>query len=98
MRGVSSALGFLIAALATDGVSSYVSRIDQIDSDKVLKIYRDMSEAAIRSLVEAGGDVNTITIKRRVEMRYLGQGFEIAVDLPDDLTDVNLPELLKTGF
>ncbi len=96
--GVSSALGFLIAAPATDGVSSYVSRIDQIDLDKVLKIYRDMSEVAIRSLVEAGGDVNTITIKRRVEMRYLGQGFEIAVDLPDDLTDVNLPELLKTGF
>ena len=96
--GVSSALGFLIAAPATEGVKSYVSRIDQIDLDRVLKLYGEMSETAIQSLVEAGGDVNTITIKHRVEMRYVGQGFEISVDLPDDLSNANLPELLKAGF
>ena len=96
--GVSSALGFLIAAPATEGVKSYVSRIDQIDPDTVLENYQDMSETAIQSLVEAGGDVNTITIKHRVEMRYVGQGFEIAVDLPDELDGANLPELLKAGF
>ena len=96
--GVSSALGFLVAAPATEGVKSYVSRIDQVDSDKVKELYQEMSEVAIKSLVEAGGDVNTITIKHRVEMRYVGQGFEIAVDLPDDLDSAELAELLKAGF
>ena len=96
--GVSSALGFLIAAPATEGVHSYVSLVDQLDLEKVLKIYQNMSETATQSLVEAGGDVNTITIKQRVEMRYKGQGFEISVDLPDDLTGVNLSELLKADF
>jgi N-methylhydantoinase A len=96
--GVSSALGFLIAAPATEGVHSYVSLLDQLNLEKVLKIYKDMSETAIHSLVEAGGDVNTIAIKQRVEMRYKGQGFEISVDLPDDLTGVNLPQLLQAQF
>jgi N-methylhydantoinase A len=96
--GVSSALGFLIAAPATEGVHSYVSLLDQLNLEKVLKIYNDMSETAIHSLVEAGGDVNTIAIKQRVEMRYKGQGFEISVDLPDDLTGVNLPQLLQAQF
>ena len=96
--GVSSALGFLIAAPATEGVHSYVSLVDQLDLEKVLKIYQNMSETATQSLVEAGGDVSTITIKQRVEMRYKGQGFEISVDLPDDLTGVNLSELLKADF
>ncbi len=96
--GVSSALGFLIAAPATEGVHSYVSTLDQLNAEKVLKIYKDMSASATKSLVEAGGDVNTITIKHRVEMRYRGQGFEISVDLPNDLAEVDLPKLLEADF
>jgi N-methylhydantoinase A len=96
--GVSSALGFLIAAPATEGVHSYVSTLEQLDAEKVLKIFNDMSVSASNSLVEAGGDVKTITIKHRVEMRYRGQGFEISVDLPDDLAEVDLPKLLKADF
>ena len=96
--GVSSALGFLIAAPATEGVHSYVSTLDQLNAEKVLKIYKDMSASATKSLVEAGGDVNTITIKHRVEMRYRGQGFEISVDLPNDLAEVDLSKLLEADF
>tara|TARA_Y100000385_G_scaffold215749_1_gene224595 strand:- start:210 stop:2309 length:2100 start_codon:yes stop_codon:yes gene_type:complete len=96
--GVSSALGFLIAAPATEGVHSYVSTLGQLDVEKVLKIYKDMSASATKSLVEAGGDVDTITIKHRVEMRYRGQGFEISVDLPNDLAEVDLPKLLEADF
>ena len=96
--GVSSALGFLIAAPATEGVHSYVSTLEQLDAEKVLNIFNDMSASASNSLVEAGGDVNTINIKHRVEMRYRGQGFEISVDLPDDLAEVDLPKLLKADF
>ena len=96
--GVSSALGFLVAAPATEGVKSYVSRLDQLDMDKVKNLYEEMSRVAIRSLVEAGGNENTITIKHRVEMRYVGQGFEIAVDLPDEWESRNLPELLIEEF
>ena len=96
--GVSSALGFLVAAPATEGVKSYVSRLDQLDIDKVKNLYEEMSRAAIKSLLEAGGNENTITIKHRVEMRYVGQGFEIAVDLPDEWESSNLAELLLEEF
>ena len=96
--GVSSALGFLIAAPATEGVHSYVVRLENIDADKVDDIFAEMSEAAIESLVEAGGDRDTVTIKRRVDMRYVGQGFEIPVDVPARLDGSNLSETLEAGF
>jgi N-methylhydantoinase A len=61
-------------------------------------IFAEMSEAAIESLVEAGGDRDTVTIKRRVDMRYVGQGFEIPVDVPARLDGSNLSETLEAGF
>ena len=96
--GVSSALGFLIAAPATDGVRSYVTRLDQIDLDHVRELFADMEREATEQLVEAGGDPATISVKYRVEMRYVGQGFEIEVALPKDAVGDTLGEALKEQF
>jgi len=96
--GVSSALGFLIAAPATDGVRSYVTRIDQIDVAHVRELFADMEREATEQLVEAGGNPETITVKYRVEMRYVGQGFEIEVALPKDSIGDDLGRTLEQRF
>lgn len=96
--GVSSALGFLIAAPATDGVRSHVTRLDQIDVDHVRDLYADMEREAVAQLVEAGGNPDTITVKYRVEMRYVGQGFEIEVALPKDAVGDDLGQILEQRF
>ncbi|WP_371229590.1 hydantoinase/oxoprolinase family protein [Roseovarius sp. 2305UL8-3] len=96
--GVSSALGFLIAAPATDAVRSYVTRLDQIDLDHVRGLFADMEREATEQLVEAGGNPDTITVKYRVEMRYVGQGFEIEVALPKEAVADSLGAALKQQF
>jgi len=96
--GVSSALGFLIAAPATDGVRSYVSRLDVIDIPHVKSLYEGMTKDAIAQLVEAGGDPKTITVKHRVEMRYVGQGFEIEVPLSKGAINNQLGDTLHKQF
>ena len=57
-----------------------------------------MAGEAIEALVEAGGDAETIAIERRVEMRYVGQGFEIDVAVPDGVLGADLGEVLHEGF
>ncbi|MBM08994.1 MAG: methylhydantoinase [Magnetovibrio sp.] len=96
--GVSSALGFLIAAPATDRVNSYVRRVDDLDPAIVNEFYSKMENSAITALLEAGADGDAITVNKRVEMRYVGQGFEIDVALPDGPFGDDLTELLNEAF
>ena len=96
--GVSSALGFLIAAPATDRVHSHVSRVEDVSARAVNAFYDAMAGEAIEALVEAGGDAETIAIERRVEMRYVGQGFEIDVAVADGVLGADLGEVLHEGF
>lgn len=97
--GVSSALGFLIAPPAAESVRSYVSRVELVDVGKVAGLYEDMQLHTVEQLKAAGADPATLKVRRTVEMRYVGQGFEIEVEVPDALNDgAGLSDLLKDAF
>ena len=92
--GVTSALGFLIAAPATDRVRSYVSRLEQVDWEYLRPLLAEMEVEARGLLVETGADAAEITISRSADMRYVGQGFEVTVPLPaGPLGPDHLPEI-----
>ena len=96
--GVSSALGFLIAAPATDRVTSYVRPVKDLDPEAVNAFYETMEIDAVAALIDAGADAENITIRKRVEMRYVGQGFEIDVPLPDGQFDGTFADILHERF
>ena len=96
--GVTSSLGFLIAAPATDRAHSHVSRVESVSADAVNAFYDAMAGNATEALVEAGGDAGTIAVERRVEMRYVGQGFEIEVTVPDGVLGSDLGTVLHERF
>ena len=96
--GVTSSLGFLIAAPATDRAHSHVCRVESVSADTVNAFYDAMARDATAALVEAGGDPATIVIERRVEMRYVGQGFEIEVPVPDGVLGPDLGAVLHERF
>jgi len=80
--GVTSALGFLVAPPAVDAVRSYVARLELLDWARVNAVFGEMEGAARAMLVEAGARVETISFTRSVDMRHVGQGFEIEVPIP----------------
>ena len=96
--GVTSSLGFLIAPPATDRAHSHVRRVEALSADTVNAFYGAMAEDATRALVEAGGDAATVAVERRVEMRYVGQGFEIEVPVPDGALGSDLGVALHERF
>ena len=96
--GVTSSLGFLIAAPAADRAHSHVCRVESVSAQAVNAFYDAMARDATAALVEAGGNPATIAIKRRVEMRYVGQGFEIEVPVPDGVLGPGLGAVLHERF
>ncbi|NKB55797.1 MAG: hydantoinase/oxoprolinase family protein [Alphaproteobacteria bacterium] len=97
--GVTSALGFLVAAPAIDYVRSYVSRLEQLDWGHLNTLFKEMEEEAKGLLVDAGAQPEEITLTRTADMRHIGQGFEIAVPVPEgELTPGLLPGIREAFF
>lgn len=96
--GVLSALGFLVAAPGTDSVRSYVSRLENLDWDRLNRLFREMEEEAMAQILEAGADPATVTMRRRADMRYSGQGFEIDVPVPDGEMDGSAADVMRQSF
>jgi len=81
--GVTSAMGLLVAPLAFDFVRSYYGRLDELDWDEVNGIFEEMERDGTDLLVESGAGPDEITHIRTADIRYVGQGHEIRVPIPD---------------
>jgi N-methylhydantoinase A len=96
--GVTSALGFLVAAPAIDYVRSYVSRLEQLEWSHLNTLFAEMEEEATALLVEAGARPEEITLTRTADMRHVGQGFEIPVPVPNGTLEASTLPALRDGF
>ena len=96
--GVLSALGFLVAPPAIDLVRSYVSRLDNINWKSLNKLLASMEAEARDLLVEAGAGAAEIEFRRIADMRYVGQGFEVGVPIPDGRLGKSSLETMKRQF
>jgi N-methylhydantoinase A len=92
--GVTSALGFLVASPAINSVRSYVSRLKDLDWERLNRVFDEMEREARALLTEAGAVDADILVTRTADMRYVGQGFEISVPVPAGKLDAaSLPDL-----
>ena len=96
--GVMSSLGMLVAPKSFSSVRSYISQLDAVDWDDVNEIFGSMEATAIDLLESAGVKPEDIRIERNVDMRYVGQGFEIAVPLPDGYFGQESKDQLAAAF
>lgn len=84
---VGSAVGFLRAPVAFEVARSLAQRDDAFDATAVNRMLARMADEAA-GIVAAGAGGAQLAILRAVEMRYLGQGHELSIPLPQrDLAD-----------
>jgi len=94
--GVGSAVGFLAAPIAYELVRSRHVRLDDFDAGAVSDLLREMATEA-RALVEPGAAGAPVRERRAAFMRYVGQGHEITVELPNRrLTEADLTGLRQS--
>lgn len=82
--GVFSALGLLVSPLSFDSFRSRRIALDAVTLTLFSEMFQPLIEEASKRLRLAGIRSSDIRITRRLDMRYLGQGFEIEVHLPDE--------------
>ncbi len=96
--GVGSAVGFLLAPISYEVVRSRYMRLSGFDPGVVREVFAEM-RAEAEAVVSRGAPGAAMTGKARAYMRYVGQGHEIGVDLPEDVGDAAaLREAFDRGY
>ena len=97
--GVASALGFLTAPASFEFARTHIARLHDENLGDLEHIYRELEEEGRATLVDAGVPEEEMRFVRQADLRHVGQGHEIVVELPHgDLAGVDLEQELKPHF
>jgi N-methylhydantoinase A/oxoprolinase/acetone carboxylase beta subunit len=96
--GVTAALGLL----ATDTVYEYVStvyqRVSKLDAAALQRSFEELEEQARAQLAADGLPADRILIQRVADCRYLGQGYELRVEVAAGPIDAAWIEKVRGDF
>ena len=81
--GTTSAMGLLVTDLKHDYSRTLIQRVDQVDAETVAKTYRELEVDGQASLEREGMNREEISFLHQVDMRYVGQSYELAISLSD---------------
>ena len=87
--GVASALGLLVAPARVDRVATVGVRLDRDDVGDLEAAFRRLEDEARAVLADTGLRLETATVRRLADGRFLGQGFDLVVTLPDGPYDAS---------
>jgi N-methylhydantoinase A len=96
--GTVSAFGLLTVDVKNDYVQTAVCRSDKLDYDVVEKIFKELTGRAGEALDAEGFARADHRYVRTVDLRYFGQAFEVRVNIPEGVVDVNFADAVATSF
>ena len=95
--GVGSAVGFLLAPVAYEVVRSRYVRMSAFDAPGLNELFAAMSVEA-REVVALGAPGEPVVERYHAYARYIGQGHEVKIDLPDRPLEESDATLIAEGF
>lgn len=96
--GVASTIGFLVAPISFDFVRTYVGKLDTLDWEQVAHRFDEMTHEGTTMLTSAGTSEDVISYQRFAELRYVGQGHQIKVRIPEGSLDATMTTKLMEVF
>ncbi len=96
--GVGSALGFFTAPRAFDLVRSHKVSLADADFKDIEAIFREMEIEGARTLQKSGAAASDVIYERSVDMRFVGQGSETTVALPEADASSVAPGTVRSRF
>jgi N-methylhydantoinase A/oxoprolinase/acetone carboxylase beta subunit len=79
-------------------VRSYPAPLDELDWARVNAILAEMVAEGAGTLAAAGVPRGALTVRRTADLRYRGQGHEVAVPIPDGELDAASLAVLEASF
>lgn len=84
--GAGSTIGMLMAPARIDRVASFNTPLAKADWQRAALILSGLEAEATEIVRQTGADLTRRDVRRLADMRYVGQGSEITVVLPDEMT------------
>jgi N-methylhydantoinase A len=81
--GVASALGLLVAPARVDRMATVGLRLDQGEIGALEAAFQRLEDEARAVIADTGLKLDVATVRRLADGRFLGQGFDLVVALPD---------------
>jgi N-methylhydantoinase A len=96
--GVMSAVGLLVSPLSFEAVRSERVAISEVDTSILTGGFTALSRQALDFLASAGIGEAEVSMHRRLDMRYAGQGYDIEVELPPGPIDESMVARIPSLF
>ena len=94
--GTFSALGLLATDLKHDFSQTLIRQVDGLDPSVVEDVFRSLEDRGRLLLSREGAGLDDMVVLRQIEMRYVGQSYELTLELPSQmLTDADLKRLMN---
>jgi N-methylhydantoinase A len=96
--GVASALGMLRSPLAFETLSAELVELEALDRASLEDRFERLFNQIIGEFEGTGLPLDTLRVRRALDMRYRGQGYEIEVAIPEGLAGQGLLDELPPLF
>jgi 5-oxoprolinase (ATP-hydrolysing) len=97
--GVASAFGMMVAPVTFDTVRTNRVRLSKTSSAQLADVFREL-EAEARRGMPTSTPSSAITFERSLDVRYLGQGYDVSVptETDDDLSETNVRKAFNAVY
>ncbi len=96
--GILCALGLLMTDLKTNYAQTRQTRLDHTSLVAIAEVFATLEARAEAWFVEEEIGADQRHVRRTIDMRYAGQNYELAIDVPDGLEPEALLDELKRRF
>ena len=96
--GVASALGLLMAPARVDRVATVARKLDEVDWAEFEATFRRLEEEALQVIRDTGLPPEAARVTRLADMRYVGQAFELVIELPKGPFSADSRETILEAF
>jgi N-methylhydantoinase A/oxoprolinase/acetone carboxylase beta subunit len=96
--GVTAALGLLATDMVYEYVSTVYERLSRLDTAALERGFEELEEQARTQLEQDGVPAERMLIQRVIDCRYLGQGYELRVDVASSAIDGAWIQAVRANF
>jgi N-methylhydantoinase A len=96
--GAGSTIGMLMAPARVDRVASFNLALANADFAAAARLFAALERESLDVLRLTGASLDERTVRRLADMRYIGQGSEITVGLPQPLSEAGIRQAFEAAY
>ena len=96
--GIAAAMGLIATDMVYEYAATTYQRLSKLDATALQRRFEELEQQAAKQFQDDGIAAERVVIQRIVEARYLGQGYELRVDVASGEIDDAWAERVRADF